>query len=132
MDSELQTPRVGRDETLPDSDLVQALAGLSGDSDRAMVLRTRRAVRGSILQADVQRQNRKRNAGIAILVAAVVLIVLSPAIWSGIDDLSSGEYISDMTPMMTLLAVVLSSAVLAALLAGWKSEPQMRDGKRHE
>jgi hypothetical protein len=132
MDSELQTPRVGRDETLPDSDLVQALAGLSGDSDRAMVLRTRRAVRGSLLQADVQRQNRKRNAGIAILVAAVVLIVLSPAIWSGIDDLSSGEYISDMTPMLTLLALVLSSAVLAALLAGWKSEPQMRDGKRHE
>jgi hypothetical protein len=116
----------------PDSAVVQTLAGLNADADRKVVQRTRRAVWGSILEEGVQRRNRKRNAGIAILVATVVLIVLSPAIWSGIDDLNSGEYISDMTPMMTLLALVLFTAVLGALLAGAKSESPVREGKRRD
>ena len=126
-----ETPAPG-ENTATDPQLLDTLAGLNADAGRAIVLRTRHAVRGSLEVASAQRQNRKRNAGIAILVAVVVLMVLSPAIWSGMEDLNSGEYIFDMTPMMTLLAVVLSSAVLAALIAGWKNDPRMRDGKRHE
>ena len=114
-----------------DSSLVEALAGLRSDEHQDIVQKTRRAVRGSVLDSLARKQNRKRNAGVAILVAGIILLLLSPAIWSGIDDLVSGEYIADVTPMMTFLVVVFFSAVLAALVAGWKNSGNMRDGNRH-
>ncbi len=114
-----------------DSSLIEALAGLRTDQDHAVVDKTRRAVRGSMIDTVARKQNRKRNAGIAMLVAAVILVLLSPALWSGIDDLISGEYIADLTPMMTFLVVVFFSAVLAALIAGWKNTGHLRDENRN-
>ncbi len=114
-----------------DSSLVEALTGLRTEQNQAIVQKTRRAVRGSMIDSVARKRNRKRNAGIATLVAGIILVLLSPALWSGIDDLVSGEYIADLTPMMTFLVVVFFSAVLAALVAGWKNTGHLRDENRN-
>ncbi len=113
-----------------DPQLLEALSGLHADASMAMVQRTRRAVRDAALSARQARRTRRRNAGIATLVVLSFLIVLSPALWNVADALVRGESISDLTPMVTLLVVLVLSGVLAALVAGWKSPHPMRHTRR--
>jgi cytochrome bd-type quinol oxidase subunit 2 len=109
-----------------DPELIQALTGMSADASLAVAQRTRRAVRDTAFQIREDRQRRRRNKGIALLVAAGFLMLLTPALWSGIDEIFAGEHISDLPTMVTLTALTLFSAVLAALLASWKKQQPER------
>jgi hypothetical protein len=109
-----------------DPELLQALNGMDANASLAVAHRTRRAVREVAFQIRDDRQRRRRNRGIALLCAAGFIILLTPALWSGIDEIFAGEHLSDMPTMVTLTALTLFSAVIAALLASWKNHQPER------
>jgi hypothetical protein len=78
-----------------------------------------------------QAQRRRRNRGMALLLVAGFLMLLTPALWSGVDEIFAGEHFSDLSPMVTLLALMLFSAVVAALIASWKGNQPLRYGRRN-
>ncbi len=123
----------GTDETNlnPDADLVDALAGLNASASLAVAQRTRRAVREAASNLREDRARRRRNKGLALLAAVVFLTLLTPALWSGVDEIFAGEHISDLPTMFTLLALTLFSAVVAALVAGWRIHQPARSGRRN-
>lgn len=123
----------GADETNlnPNADLVDALAGLNASASLAVAQRTRRAVREAASNLREDRARRRRNKGLALLAAVVFLTLLTPALWSGVDEIFAGEHISDLPTMFTLLALTLFSAVVAALVAGWRIHQPARSGRRN-
>lgn len=114
-----------------DSTLLEALSGLNGDASMAVVQRTRRAVRDAALSALEVRRTRRRNAGIAAAVVVALLVMLSPALWSMVDELLRGENVSDLTPMVTMLVVLLFSGVIAALVASSRGQHPVRGERRN-
>jgi len=118
-------------QLVADRGLLDALCGLNSNANRAVVQRTRAAVRDAALSTLQRRRNRRRNAGIGAVVAIAFLVLLSPALWSVADELVRGEYISDLTPMVTLSVVLLFSGALAALVAGLRNHHSVRDGRRN-
>jgi len=109
-----------------DPELLHALTGMDADASLAVAHRTRRVVREAAFQIRDDRQRRRRNRGMALLCAAGFILCLTPALWSGIDEIFAGEHLSDMPTMVTLTALTLFSAVIAALLASWKNHQPER------
>jgi hypothetical protein len=118
-----------KDET-DDASVTESLAGLNANADRTVVQRTRRVVLESVNEHRQQRTSRRRATGLAILVLALFFVLLSPAIWSGVDDLLGGEHVFDMPGMVMGLILMLFCAVLGALVVGWKNQRDIRHGKR--
>jgi len=114
-----------------DSDIIQALTGLDASATMAVAQRTRRAVREAAANLREDHKRLRRNRGMALLVAVGFLTLLTPALWSGVDEIFAGEHISDLPTMVTLLALTLFSAVVAALIASWKGHQLQRYGKRN-
>jgi hypothetical protein len=114
-----------------DPELVGALTGLDANASLAVALRTRRAVREAALNLREDQKRRQRNKGIALLVAVGFITLLTPALWSGLDELFAGEHLSDLPTMVTLLALTLFSAILAALIASWRGHQPLRYGRRN-
>lgn len=123
--------RPARSEALPDSDILRALTGLDANASLVVAQRTRRMIREAAINLREERERRRRNKGIALLIAVAFLTLLTPALWSGVDELFAGEHISDLPAMFTLLALTLFSAVLAALIASWKGHQPLRIGRRN-
>ena len=86
------------------------------------------AARSAKLRCQIRedQKRRRRNRGLALLIAAGFITLLTPALWSGMDEIFAGEHLSDLPTMVTLLALTLFSAVVAALLASWKSHQPVR------
>jgi hypothetical protein len=124
------TPRSGSNDHDRD-EMVRALIGLDASASLAVAQRTRRAVReaGNNLRED--RKRSRRNKGLALLIAAGFIMLLTPALWSGMDEIFAGEHLSDLPTMVTLTALMLFSAVIAALMASWKNHQPERYGKRN-
>ena len=114
-----------------DPDILQALTGLNANASLAVAQRTRRAVRDAALNLREERKRNRRNKGMALLVAVGFLTLLTPALWSGVDEIFAGEHLSDLPTMFTLLALTLFSAVVAALIASWKGHQPLRYGRRN-
>lgn len=114
-----------------DAGLVESLAGLNASGEMRAAEKTRRAVMGAVIQMREQRTERRRSCGIALLVCAVLLVLLSPVIWGGVDEWIGGASLGDLQAQMTLLALVVFPALLAALFAGWQSaRPHAGPGRR--
>jgi hypothetical protein len=128
MDPELHSNGVHPED---DSDILQALTGLDASASLGVAQRTRRAVREAATNLREDRKRRHRNKGLALLVAVGFLTLLTPALWSGVDEIFAGEHLSDLPTMITLLALTLFSAVVAALIASWKNHEPVRFGKRN-
>jgi hypothetical protein len=109
-----------------DPELLQALTGMDANASLAVAHRTRRAVRDAAFRIRDDRQRRRRNRGMALLIAAGFITLLTPALWSGMDEIFAGEHLSDLPTMVTLTALTLFSAVIAALLASWKNHQPER------
>ncbi|HEY0796395.1 MAG TPA: hypothetical protein VGD64_11495 [Acidisarcina sp.] len=114
-----------------DPQLLQALSGLNTDASTSVVQRTRRAVRDAALSKMQSKRLRRRNAGIATIALIAFMVLLSPTLWSVTDELLRGDYLSDMTPMVTMMVVLAISGVLAALIASWKNQQPARHGRRN-
>jgi cytochrome bd-type quinol oxidase subunit 2 len=104
-----------------DPQLLRALAGLDADADMAVVQRTRRAVMAATHEMHALQIKRRRQVGIVLLVTAALVILLTPAIWSVVDDLSGGEHFFDAPTLTMSLIATLISTIFAALIVRWRS-----------
>ena len=114
---------------VPDSSLIDALAGLDAQADLALVQRTRRAVMETVHQMRAAEIRRRRQVGIVMLTFLGLVLLLTPAVWVVADDLfNNGEHFQD-TPAMTMsLVATLFSAIFAALIVHLRSR-RARDGE---
>lgn len=85
-----------------------------------VLLRTRRSVMEAAHEMRAQRTRQRRQVGIALLVLAGLVVLVTPALWNGVNDLSAGEHFFDMPFMVVMLSLTLLSGVFAALLISWK------------
>ena len=127
-----------RPGTVPDEyenersrELLQALAGFQADEDLALAQRTRRAIRDEAENLREARKRRRRHNGLALLAGLGLLTLLTPALWSGVDEIFAGEHLSDLPTMVTLGGLTLFSTIVAALIASWKNHQPVRDGRRN-
>jgi hypothetical protein len=90
------------------------------DRDREVAHRTRRVVMASLGVIKEQKAGRKRVRAIAIASILVFLLVFGPLIWWAVDNLISGERLSDPACQLSLWACIVCPALLAAaVMAGW-------------
>jgi hypothetical protein len=79
----------------------------------------------------VQGERGRRQIGITLFVFGVILVLLAPAIWGGLDDLLGGEHFADLPAQVGLLSSFLLLAVVGALVAIWRSR-QKQDEHRQD
>lgn len=118
--------------TNPNPELLQSLAGLNADRERAITQRTRRAVARAAEDSRHRRGNRRRNGALAALVMGGIVALLTPALWGAVEELVGGEHVFDTQMMVMYLLAGLCIAVLAALvlvLRGRSASQQQVDGK---
>jgi hypothetical protein len=126
------TPERGRDAAdLRQRELISALTGFNANAELAVAQRTRRTIRDKAESLREARKRRRRNNGFALLSALGFLMLLTPALWSGVDEIFAGEHLSDLPTMVTLGGLTLFSTIVAALVASWKNHQPLRDGRRN-
>ena len=118
-------------QRIPDPQLIDMLAGMNTSASTPLVQRTRRAVMQAASELREQRRRNRRNIAIVSLVFIALSALLTPAIWSTIDDYFGGEQIFGLSEMITVLALVLFSAVLGVLLISFRDQAPLRFG-RHD
>lgn len=115
----------------PDQQMVEMLAGMNAAADIKVVQRTRRAVMQAAAELRERRRRSRRNVAITLLTVAVLVLVLSPAIWSTIDDFFAGERWFGLQSMVMVLALLLFSTIVAALIGSFRGhQEQGIDGRR--
>ena len=112
--------------TVPDSgratrdELVEAMAGLSGDRDRATADRTRRVVMASAGLLQEQRAGRKKIRAMALAATLVIFFVVAPPIWWIAETLIEEEHLTSVLSELAVWSFFSVTALLgSALLAGW-------------
>ena len=98
-----------------DAGLLAALTGTDAAGERAVALRTRRAVYKAMAARRADKQDGRRNLLVALAMAGALTLALAPALWAGMDDLLGGETLLDLPGMLVLLGVTLCAAVAAVL-----------------
>lgn len=102
-----------------------ARSRVAGHAMPEVVLRTRRSVMEAAQQIQLQRQQRKRQAGYILLAVGVLVMLAAPALWSIFADVAAGEAFTDMPLALVTLSLVLLTAMFAVLLISW------RGGRHH-
>ena len=110
----------------PDSQTLDMLAGMDAAADMVVVQRTRRAVMLAAMELRERRQRSRKNLAIALLTIAILAMVLTPAIWSTIDDFLGGEHWFELPDMVMVLVLLLFSTIVSALIIGFRGQQQMR------
>ncbi|HLH34966.1 MAG TPA: hypothetical protein VKX41_09840 [Alloacidobacterium sp.] len=114
----------------PDPGILEMLSGMNAAADIQVVQRTRRAVMQAAAELREQRRRSRRNVGVILLTIAVLAMVLTPAIWSSLDDVTSGGDFLEAHSMMTVLSLILFLTVLGALLVGLRNQRLISHGRR--
>ncbi len=106
----------------PTTEAARALAWQDCDANLRVAQKTRVAVRDAVISTAEQRVRHRRNLGIAMFAFVLLLVLLAPAIWNGLEDIFAGEHIFDLAAVMAFSALMLFSAMLATLIAVWKGQ----------
>jgi hypothetical protein len=93
---------------------------VSGHPVPEVVLRTRRSVMAAAHDLQTKRTRQRRHAGIALAVFSGLLVLLAPAVWSTVNDLTTGEHFSDLPVAILTLSLIMLSAMFAVLLMTWR------------
>lgn len=102
------------------SELAEAMAGLSGERDRATADRTRRVVMASAGLLQEQRAGRKRIRAMALAATLVIFFVVAPPVWWIAESLIEEEHLTSMVSELAVWGFFSITALLgSALLAGW-------------
>ena len=112
------------------ADVVRSIPWLDCDANRALTQKTRRAVRDSVISTQEKRTLQRRNLGFAIVGFVFMLVLLGPAIWTGMEDLLEEERLFDLPTQLTFLIAMLLLAMLAALIAVWKGQRHVHHDRR--
>jgi hypothetical protein len=115
---------------MPDPLLLQTLAGKNADDERHAAQTARRRVLGRLHTAKEQKQQKRHTVAIATMLSLGVLVLLSPAIWAGVENVIADGHFGDMGSQVTLLFLIFFPALLAALIAGWRNGQEVRLVKR--
>jgi hypothetical protein len=91
------------------------------NAERALAQKTRRAVRDEVISTQERRARQRHNLGWALMGFGFMLLLLAPAMWSGLEDLLAGEHLFDLPALVTCLILMLFTAIFAALIAVWRS-----------
>ncbi len=94
-----------------DPAVVASLTGGSATQDRALALRTRRAVYSAQVARRSNREQGRRQFFIVLLIAGAFVFAMAPAIWAGIDDLLGGETLLDLPGMVVAFGITLFAAL---------------------
>lgn len=81
-----------------------------------VVLRTRRSVMEAAYELQAQRVRKRRHAGIALLAIGSLVLLFAPALWSAVNDLTTGEHFFELPVIMLTMFLVFLSAIFAILL----------------
>ena len=117
----------------PDPRVIADLSGLEGLRDRALALRTRRAVHAALAQRRSDRAQERRSLLLALLLTLALALALAPALWAGFDELTGGGSLLDLPVMLLALGITLSlavAAVLFLLMGDRRTATQARDTGR--
>jgi protein-S-isoprenylcysteine O-methyltransferase Ste14 len=98
------------------------LAGFNAAADLVVVQRTRRAVKQAAADLRDQHRRVRRNMAVVLLTLAALAMVLTPAIWSSVDDFLGGEQWFEMPGMVMVLVLLLFSTIVAALMIGFRGQ----------
>jgi hypothetical protein len=102
------------------SKLAEALAGYSGERDRATADRTRRVVMTSAGVMQDQRAGRKKTRAMALAATLVIFFVVAPPIWWVAETLIEEEHLTSILSELAVWGFLSVTALLgSALLAGW-------------
>jgi len=119
----------GVPEMIP-GDVVRSAPLLDGEATRRLAQKTRRAVRDAVISTQEKRSRQRRNLGLAILSFVSMLVLLGPAVWTGVDELLGEEPLFDVPTQITFLIGMLLLAMLAALIAVWKGQHNLQHDRR--
>jgi hypothetical protein len=119
---------------LPDqirgNDVLRGASLLDGDAARRVAQKTRLAVRDAVISTQEMRSRQRRNLGLAILGFVSMLVLLGPAVWTGVEELLGEEPFLDLPTQITFLIAMLFLAMLAALIAVWKEQHHVQHDRR--
>jgi hypothetical protein len=75
-------------------------------------------------------QRTRRSVGLALMGFLFLLVLLAPAIWSGVDDVLGDERVFDLHTEIAFLTAILLVAMLTALIAVWKRRHNVQHDRR--
>jgi hypothetical protein len=113
-----------------DPQIIEMLAGMNANADMLVVQRTRRAVMEAAHELREQKRRSRRNAAIVALTVTVLAMLLTPAIWSSVEDFLAGGDLFELHSMVMVLSALLFSTVLSALIVGLRSQQHVPRGRR--
>ena len=103
---------------------------MDGDANRLVAQKTRRAVRDAVISTQEKRSRHRRSLGLAIFSFVFMLVLLGPAVWTGVEELLGEEPLFDLPTQITFLIAMLFLAMLAALIAVWKGQHNVQHDRR--
>jgi hypothetical protein len=107
---------------VPDSKLLDALAGLDAEADMMVVQRTRRAVMAAAHKMREAQMRTRYQAGLVLLAVGALLMFLTPALWVLAEDVFNDERWLDAPALTALLVATIVSTVLAAVVVQWRGQ----------
>jgi hypothetical protein len=119
----------GVPEKIP-GDVMGSAPFLDGEATRRLAQKTRRAVRDAVISTQEKRSRQRRNLGLVIFSFVSMLVLLGPAVWTGVDELLGEEPLFDVPTQITFLIGMLLLAMLAALIAVWKGQHNLQHDRR--
>jgi hypothetical protein len=124
----MNSTQEGLPEKIPG--LIEPASLMDGDANRRVTQKTRRAVRDAVISTQEQRSRHRRNMGLAFLSFVSMLVLLGPAVWTGVEELLGEEPLFDLPTQITFLIGMLLLAMLAALIAVWKGQHNVQHDRR--
>ncbi|MFZ0662932.1 MAG: hypothetical protein WAM66_09595 [Acidobacteriaceae bacterium] len=107
---------------VPDTKLLDAMAGLDAEADLAVVQRTRRAVMEAANQMRAAQSRTRRQIGVALLGLVALLMFLTPMLWVIAEDAFSEDGWLDAPAMTALLVATVAFSIFTAILVQRRSQ----------
>lgn len=104
---------------LLESDFSEALLAVGGVAGRALVCRTQRRVRQETIEMMERRQRARHGIGLAILGFSLLLLVLTPVVWSGTQLHLGWQHFSDSEMQSVYMIGWLFPVTITGLVLGF-------------
>lgn len=103
---------------LQEQDFANALLSVGAVADRAMVCRTQRRVREQAIEMMERRQRARHAIGLAILGFSLLLLVLTPVVWSGVHFEQGWRHFADSEMQSMYMIGWLFPVTMVGLVLG--------------
>ena len=111
-------------------DAARSIACLDCDANLRVAQKTRLRVRDEVISTQERRVRQRHSVGLALVGFLCLLVLLAPAIWSGMEDLWGEDRVFDLHTEIAFLIVLLLFGMLAALVAVWKGQHNVQHDRR--